>query len=37
MYIPDQVAIINDFPRVNTRIQKYILRDMLKNKQFILY
>ncbi|KAI6182755.1 AMP-binding domain-containing protein [Aphelenchoides bicaudatus] len=37
MYIPDQFAIITDFPRVNTRIQKFKLREMLKKKMFNLY
>jgi len=37
LYTPDQFAIVGDFPRVNTRIQKYKLRDLLKKKMFILY
>uniref|UniRef100_A0A183BUC6 AMP-binding domain-containing protein n=1 Tax=Globodera pallida TaxID=36090 RepID=A0A183BUC6_GLOPA len=34
---PDQIAIVQDFPRVNTRIQKYKLRDDLRARKLSLY
>ncbi|KAI6178607.1 AMP-binding domain-containing protein [Aphelenchoides besseyi] len=37
MIQPDKIAIVDDFPRVNTRIQKYKLREMLRAKSLILY
>jgi len=35
--IPDEFSIASDFPRVNTRIQKYKLREMLRAKQLKTY
>uniref|UniRef100_A0A915BR36 AMP-dependent synthetase/ligase domain-containing protein n=1 Tax=Parascaris univalens TaxID=6257 RepID=A0A915BR36_PARUN len=29
--IPDMFAFVDDFPRINTKIQKYRLREMIKN------
>ncbi|CAD5207091.1 unnamed protein product [Bursaphelenchus okinawaensis] len=37
LYAPDKFAIVDDFPRVNTRIQKFKLREMLKNNLLRTY
>ncbi|KAL3098870.1 hypothetical protein niasHT_024625 [Heterodera trifolii] len=34
---PEQVAIVKDFPRVNTRIQKYKIREELNARKLSLY
>ncbi|KAI1728905.1 AMP-binding enzyme domain-containing protein [Ditylenchus destructor] len=35
VYVPDQFAVVNDFPRVNTKIQKYKLREMIRSKAIV--
>uniref|UniRef100_A0A914C6Y4 AMP-dependent synthetase/ligase domain-containing protein n=1 Tax=Acrobeloides nanus TaxID=290746 RepID=A0A914C6Y4_9BILA len=37
LHIPEKFAITDDFPRVNTRIQKYILREMLRKGALVTY
>ncbi|KAH7702526.1 Protein ACS-16 [Aphelenchoides avenae] len=37
VYVPDQFAIIDDFPRINTKVQKYKLREMLKQKKLPIF
>lgn len=32
VYVPEQFAVMIDFPRLNTRIQKYKIRELLKQK-----
>ncbi|KAE9554064.1 hypothetical protein FO519_002706 [Halicephalobus sp. NKZ332] len=37
LYIPDKFSVIDDFPRVNTKIQKYKLRQLLRAGFLQLY
>lgn len=34
--VPTKFAIVDDFPRINTKIQKYRMRQMLENGEIQL-
>jgi hypothetical protein len=36
LYPPDQIAVLPEFPRVNTKIQKYKIRQDLKDNKLKL-
>ena len=37
LYEPEKIAVIDEFPRVNTKIQKFRLRQLIRANVLALY